>query len=136
MPTRNHLPQGDSIGYITAPPTSGDHWDRWADCGFYLQGLPDELAVHNLEHGNIVVSYNLVTEEEIARLLSAVNGVAQVRDWGVVRRYDKLEPGTVALTAWGLLEVLDGTDGVDDRSRIAAFFEEFSGELGPEKIPC
>ena len=135
MPTRNHLPMGDSISYSTAPPTSGDHWDRWADCGIYLEGVPDELIVHNLEHSNIVVSYNLATEEEIARLLSAVNGVASGRNWGVVRRYDQLEPGTVALTTWGLLEVLEGTDGAD-RGRIAAFFDEFSGELGPEKIPC
>ena len=133
-PTRNHLPMSDSISYSTVPPTSGDHWDSWADCGIYLQGLPDELIVHNLEHGNIVVSYNLATEEEIAQLLSAVNRVALSRDWGVVRRYDQLEPGTVALTAWGTLEVLAGTDGV--RGRIAAFFDEFSGELGPEKIPC
>ena len=52
------MTDSESVFYITLPPTSGDHWERWADCGFYDSGLPDELIVHNLEHGNIVVSYS------------------------------------------------------------------------------
>ena len=132
MPTRNHLPMGDSIGYSTVPPTSGDHWDRWADCGIYLEGVPDELIVHNLEHGNIVVSYNLTTEEEVAMLLSVINGIRLSRNWAVVRSHDRLEPGTVALATWGMLDTMDGVD----RGRITAFFDDFIGELGPERIPC
>ncbi|MFQ6027413.1 MAG: DUF3105 domain-containing protein [Dehalococcoidia bacterium] len=132
MPTRNHVPLGDVVSYSTVPPTSGDHWPRWAQCGIYLEGLPDELIVHNLEHSNIVVSYNLTTEEEVAQLLSVINGINLSRDWGVVRFYDRLEPGTVALASWGVLQVMNGVD----RGRITAFFQEFHGELGPERIPC
>jgi hypothetical protein len=132
MPTRNHIPEGDRVAYSTVPPTSGDHWSRWSECGVFLEGLPDALLVHNLEHGNIVVSYNLASEEDVAQLLASVNGIPQVRDWGIVRFYDRLEPGTVALTAWGMLDTMNGVD----QGRIAAFFQEFSGELGPERIPC
>ena len=56
--TKNHLAQGQTVVYSTTPPISGDHWDSWAECGFYENGLPDEFTTHNLEHGNIVISYN------------------------------------------------------------------------------
>ena len=42
----------------SSPPTSGPHWRHAADPGFYGTELPDEELVHNLEHGQIVVSYN------------------------------------------------------------------------------
>jgi hypothetical protein len=73
MPTANHVPDGDSVDYNTTPPTSGDHLAGWADCGFYPGGLPDELIVHNLEHSNIVVSYNLPADDDVARLRSAAS---------------------------------------------------------------
>ncbi|MFQ6028014.1 MAG: DUF3105 domain-containing protein, partial [Dehalococcoidia bacterium] len=59
MPTRNHVPEGQPVNYTSIPATSGDHWAEWAECNFYLHEIPDERITHNLEHGNIVISYNL-----------------------------------------------------------------------------
>ena len=64
LPTYNHVdlnadPSDDFVTYDSFPPTSGDHWSTPASCGFYIQPVPDELVVHNMEHSNIVVSYNL-----------------------------------------------------------------------------
>jgi hypothetical protein len=132
MPTRNHLPEGQSVDYKTTPPTSGDHWATPQGCGFYEDGLPDERITHNLEHGNIVVSYNLPLEADVQALRSAVEGIGLANVWGVTRFYPDIEPGTVALAAWGVLDIMQGVD----RDRINRFFEFYSGALGPEIIPC
>lgn len=141
MPTANHLPESQTIQYTTTPPTSGDHWAVWANCGFYPDGLPDERVVHNLEHSNIVISYNLTSPEEVEALRQAVDSLGMSRAWGVTRYYDKLAPGTVALAGWGVLDTMQGVD----RDRIKKFFETYAGKIGPEKnqpgmkgvgIPC
>ena len=85
MPTGNHVPEGQSVAYSTTPPTSGDHWERWADCGFYPDGVPDEVIVHNLEHGNIVVSYNLLDQRETELLRGALSTIPSAAEWGVTR---------------------------------------------------
>jgi hypothetical protein len=95
--------------------------------------LPDEQIVHNLEHSNIVVSYNLSTEEEVDQLLDALSGIGLSDVWGVTRSYDQIPVGTVALAAWG---VLDTMEGVDDQ-RIKTFFETYAGSnIGPENFIC
>ena len=121
---------------VAIPPTSGRHWDRWASCGFYTEPVPDERIVHNMEHGNIIVSYNLTEQADIDALRAAYDGIDLTRQWGVARPYDGIAEGTVALTTWG---VVDGPiDGIDP-ARIALFFESYAGKLGPEfpnGAPC
>jgi hypothetical protein len=138
LPTANHLPTGQPIQYNTTPPTSGDHWGSPSNCGFYPEGRPDEQVVHNLEHSNIVISYNLTAPEEVAALRKAVDDLGLSRAWGITRFYDKVPPGTVALAAWGILDTMQGVD----KDRIKKFFEAYAGRIGPEKnsqgigIPC
>ena len=64
MRTKDHVDLNDTnaddnVAYNSVPPTSGDHWSTPVRCGFYIEPVPDELIVHNMEHSNIVVSYNL-----------------------------------------------------------------------------
>jgi len=132
MATRDHVPAGQTVRYSTIPPTSGNHWAVPANCGFYPEGLPDEQTTHNLEHSNIVVSYNLASQEEVAQLRKALDSIELNPIWGVTRFYDKLEPGTVAVATWGVLDIIKGID----RDRIKKFFETYSGRLGPEQVPC
>ena len=127
-----HVSQNQTVSYNTNPPTSGDHWSTPARCAFYEDGLPDEQIVHNLEHGNIVVSYNLATPEEVDQLKDAVDSIGLNPVWGVTRSYDKIPVGTVALAAWGVLDTMQGVD----RERINRFFETYSGRLGPESFNC
>ena len=134
MPTRFHVPESQRVSYNTTPPTSGDHWDWWARCGFYPDGLPDERIVHNLEHGNIVVSYNLPAAAT-AQLQAFMDTFEYAPAWAVTRFYDPLPPGTVALSAWGILDTMTGVD----EPRIARFFQEYAGTTGPEfpnGAPC
>jgi hypothetical protein len=138
MPTgpsgRNiHVLESESVDdYSTVPPTSGDHWERWSDCGFFETGLPDERATHNLEHGIIVVSYNLATAQEVEQLRTALTSIRLYEDWGLTRFYDQIPQGTVALATWGVLDTIDGIDP----DRMNSFFDAYAGNLGPEQIPC
>ena len=129
----NHVPEGQAVEYSSYPPTSGDHWELGpAACGFYAEGLPDEQIVHNLEHGNILVSYNFTGQQAKDQLRTAIDSIDQAGEWGVVRFYDKIPEGTVAVAAWGRLDLMQGVE----QDRIARFFATFAGNLGPERIPC
>ena len=135
MPTRRHVPEPQTVAYSTVPPTSGDHWDQWARCGFYEHMVPDERITHNMEHGNIIVSYNLPNEADVEELRGAMDNIGLAPFWGVIRAYDKIPEGTVALTTWGVSDTMDGIDG----DRIGTFFETYSGTLSPEYpggLPC
>ena len=132
MPTKNHVPEGQRVAYNTVPPTSGDHYAQWSTCKFFRYTIADERIVHNLEHSNIIVSYNLATSEEVARLRAAYDDIGPAAVWGLARPYKKIPEGTVAVAAWGVLDTMEGVD----RDRLAGFFETYAGATGPERIVC
>ncbi len=129
-----HQPEGTEIQYSSFPPSSGNHWppNVLRRCGFYEDGLEDEVAVHHLEHGNIIVSYNLPDPAQVSQLRDVMGGIGVANIWGITRSYDKIPLGQVALTAWGVLDTMDGVDG----ERITRFFDAYAGSLGPESIAC
>ena len=137
---RDHFPGGDPItqhvaeGYLTTPPTSGRHWGRWVSCGFFTDPVPDENIVHNMEHGNIVLSYNLAEQAQIDELRRAFDDIELTDSWGVARPYDAIDEGTIALTTWGVMDRWSVSDDIAavDEDRIARFFEAYSGRLSPE----
>ena len=131
--TRNHRPEGETVPYDSFPPTSGDHWPPSAlvECGFYPEGLRDERIVHHLEHGQIVVSYNLPDQAQVDQLRRVIEGIGLANVWGVTRFYDKLPEGQVTVAAWGVLDTMEGVDA----ARIGGFFE-YAGNLGPESVTC
>jgi hypothetical protein len=140
--SREHFPDTFEIsqivpdGYISTPPTSGRHWGQWVACGFYTQPVPDERIVHNMEHGNIVVSYNLTDQEQIDELKEVFDDIGLTNNWGVARPYSEIAEGTIYLTTWG---VIDGPMTEIEPDRIKEFFEAYSGKLGPEfpnGAPC
>ena len=54
---QKHVPEGTPVKYNSNPPSSGDHYQSPAPKGAYEQGIPDGMAIHNLEHGYIWVAY-------------------------------------------------------------------------------
>ena len=133
-----HVDEGVTVKYRSYPPTSGDHWPtgEQARCGFHEDGVRDERAVHNLEHSNIVVSYNLATEGEVDQLRQAMANIDLAKVWGVTRSYENrpedLAVGQVALTAWGIIDTMEGIDP----DRIERFFGAYAGTIGPERVRC
>ena len=118
-----HIPDDQSFAeYNSVPPTSGSHWDRPARCGSYDDELPDERVVHNLEHGQVVISYNLPLAEDVQELKQLIEDLPGSEMWTVMRPYSKIDPGTVAMTAWGVMDLIPGVD----EARIKAFYSAYA----------
>lgn len=77
--SREHIEAGaEHEAYNSNPPTSGPHYELPADAGFYPSPLPPEQAVHNLEHGQIVVWYRPdAPQKTIEGLQALVEGANQ-----------------------------------------------------------
>ncbi|HET9966829.1 MAG TPA: DUF3105 domain-containing protein [Streptosporangiaceae bacterium] len=45
------------VTYSGTPPVGGRHNATWMNCGIYDQPVPNERAVHNMEHGAIWITY-------------------------------------------------------------------------------
>jgi hypothetical protein len=140
MRSKNHVDLdnddgNDVVAYNSAPPTSGDHWSVPQRCGFFTDTVPDEQIVHNLEHSNIVISYNLPNQADVDALRKVFDDMDEGwrAHFTVARPYDEIGVGQVALSAWGVLDIMDGVD----QERIQRFFEHYVGRLGPEgAISC
>ena len=114
------LERGDShSAYNSVPATSGWHYSDGgapASWGAYAEPLPDEVLVHNLEHGGVGIHYDCPggCEELVDNLKTLASGVRKT----IVSPYPGMDT-TIALTAWTFLEKLDEYD----EQRIADFIE-------------
>ena len=114
----DHRPVGQPIAYASHPPTSGTHWDTPASWGFHSEPVADEAAVHNMEHGGVVASYNNISGDDLAKLRALLTSYQRDRYGEVkllIRPYDKIAPGTIVLTAWNWIDEMTGYD--DARAR-------------------
>ena len=134
-----HVAEGVLVEYGSTPPSSGEHWPRWAACGVYENELPDEYMVHNLEHGQVVISYNLADAADVERLVSLAKDLDDFDKWGLLRPYSKIDEGMVGLSAWTIVDLFSGVD----KGRIEDFYYAYRGNrLSPETlsvgrgIPC
>ncbi|MGH3718286.1 MAG: DUF3105 domain-containing protein [Pseudonocardiaceae bacterium] len=54
-PNRTHVTT--KVHYDHSPPVGGNHSPVWLNCGIYDLPVPNENAVHSLEHGTVWVTY-------------------------------------------------------------------------------
>ena len=100
----------DPVTYDHSPPVGGAHVGSWMECGAYAEPLRDEVAVHDLEHGAVWISYDpSLGDDAVAELESALP------DNGIMAPYDDLE-APVVVTVWGRQLDLWGADdsGLED----------------------
>jgi hypothetical protein len=124
---RGHVDSGTAVHYPTATPTSGTHAEGSPRCGILDQQIPNEFAVHSLEHGAVVIWYQPTLDDAT---------VSELRD--IVNRFDHhviLSPNAemsdpVVATAWLRLKAYDGAD-----PEIEEFISVYR-ERGPERVPC
>ena len=101
--TRNHTTQ--PVTYEQTPPVGGDHNPTWLNCGVYTAPVPNELAVHALEHGAVWVTYRSdLPAGEVERLVDVVPDT-----YMVVSPFEDL-PAPVVASAWGAQLQLTGVD--------------------------
>ncbi len=126
LPGNLHIAAGTrGTGYTSNPPTSGEHYPNWAPWGVHTQSLPDELLVHNLEHGGIWISYKDPRDTELARNLEALAGRYPTK---VIVTPRPQNDAPIAVAAWGRLLKLQQYD----EQQIMKFVEAYRGKIGPE----
>ena len=119
-----HIESVGSIheSYNSNPPTSGPHVGKISPWGISEEIIPDEVQVHNLEDGGIIVQYHpdKLPKDEWNHLEDTVMRIGR-RHVIIAPRYDM--DHTVALTAWRHLLSLESVD----EERIRSFIETYEG---------
>ncbi|MFJ3276173.1 DUF3105 domain-containing protein [Streptomyces sp. NPDC086776] len=123
--TQNHVEK--KVDYPMNPPVGGDHNPVWMNCDadVYTAPIPNENAVHSLEHGAVWVTYNEKAKpadiekftERVARTPYSL--MSPVKD----------QDAPLILSAWGKqVTVKSATD-----ARVAQFFTKYvQGPQTPE----
>ena len=126
--SQNHV-DGD-VEYPQAPPVGGDHSGAWQNCGVYREPVPEEQAVHSLEHGAVWITYSPSAPDDVVdRLAEKADGETHVLVSPFADQDDD-----IVLSAWGAqLRTAFGDEGAID-DFIASYQE---GAQAPEPgAPC
>ncbi|WP_170219266.1 DUF3105 domain-containing protein [Nocardioides litoris] len=115
----------EPVDYEQVPPVGGAHDAEWLDCGVYDEPVPDENAVHDLEHGTVWITHAPDLPAEDVETLAD-----QLPQNGILSPYDDL-PAPVVVTVWGRQLQLTAADD----PRLALFVQEFQdGVTAPEPM--
>jgi hypothetical protein len=103
----------------------GDHDAAWLNCGVYTEPVPEENAVHSLEHGAVWITYEAdLPADQVEALTDLVEG----ESYALLSPRDDM-PAPVVASAWGLQLRVDDADD----PRLAAFLVKYlQGEQTPE----
>lgn len=140
MPQSDHVADGTDVQYSTNPGTSGQHYGQPAK--ERAENVKDEVAIHNLEHGYIWVTYRAcgdqitdkcLSQQQVADLKKAANELPgdplfNVTKWVMTERPENDHP--ISLAAWGYLLHMDAPDADQIRK-----FYDGNVNQAPEKLP-
>ncbi|NQX04603.1 DUF3105 domain-containing protein [Rathayibacter sp. VKM Ac-2856] len=118
-----------AVEYEQTPPAGGPHNAVWMNCGVYDQPVPNENAVHDLEHGAVWATYDpSLPQSEVDALIAAMPDT-----YSVVSPYEGLD-SPIVLSAWDAQVAIDSPED----PRIDAFVERFwQSSTAPEPgAPC
>ncbi|TFC24523.1 DUF3105 domain-containing protein [Cryobacterium sp. TMT1-3] len=105
-----------AVTYEQTPPAGGEHNPAWLNCGVYMQAVPNENAVHSLEHGAVWVTYDpSIADAELETLK------AQLPSSYVILSPFEGIPAPIVLSGWNAQLQVDNAND----PRIAEFFTEF-----------
>lgn len=125
----------DPVAYDELPPVGGTHSATPLTCGVYSEPVPDENAVHSLEHGAVWITHQPDLDpaevEALRAFVRAQNPIDQQHL--LLSPYEGI-PGPVVASAWGRQVVLDGATD----PRLGEFVGTFlRGPQAPEAgQPC
>ncbi len=150
-PSAQHIQNlTDAVTYSTYPPTSGKHYAAPGLWGNYTQTVDPRQAVHNEEHGGIVIwegpNVSDAERQAVSEFYDSSPNAMLVtpideRTSGITYPAHKAPGASIYLTAW-TVQIKNGniTNGKNvvascprfDRRAFAAFRDEFRGK-GPER---
>lgn len=131
----SHVTPGEPhLRYNSTPPTSGPHFPNWGDWKRYDDPQPEEVWLHNLEHGGIVALYNCPQGcADLMNKLSDLYKTGPRSKYGnlkmLVSPYNKIS-NKLTLVAWNYYLPLDAYDDALVRGFILAHQDK-----GPEDVP-
>ncbi len=111
------------------PPTSGNHFEQQSSYGFLGTDVIPEAAVHNMEHGSVVLWY----QPDDAELAGKVNQL--VRSLGnecIVAGSFADQSFQITATVWGRAL----PQATYEESELRAFISKYRGTEGPEAGLC
>ena len=112
------------VTYDRNPPAGGPHNPVPLNCGVYDQPVPNENAVHSLEHGTVWVTYRpSLSADQVATLQSLVtSSYVGTERYMLLSPYPNL-PAPIVASAWGYqLQLQQAGD-----PRLAQFIHRFAG---------
>jgi hypothetical protein len=116
------------VTYSVTPPVGGQHNATWMNCGIYDKPVPDERAVHNLEHGAVWITYQpSLPASEVSQLRAfAEKQTTLPSAEGAPSRYMDLTPypglsSPVVISSWGFQLKVSSPDD----SRLQQFVDKF-----------
>jgi hypothetical protein len=112
------------VSYAQTPPAGGQHNPVWLNCGVYDKPVPNENAVHSLEHGAVWVTYRPdLPAGDVEKLKNEIPDT-----YMILSPYPGL-PAPVVASAWGKQLRLTGADD----PRLEAFVRTYrQGPQTPE----
>ena len=132
--TAAHIPVGTrGKGYASDQPTSGQHYSvpgiAPTDWGIYSSPFPDEILIHNMEHGGIIAYYRPSAPpaeiEQLRQFISAQPGYPK----GFIVAPRASLPADITLAAWEYYLPVFQYDEVTMTAFVSAHYDK-----GPETL--
>ena len=117
----------DKVTYSETPPTGGNHAPMWAACNgkVYDKQVPNEQAVHSLEHGAVWITYQPSLD---AAQIGVLSKKVQPHTYAFMSPFSE-QKSPIVVTAWGNQLSVQSADD----PHIDQFLKQFSqGRQTPE----
>jgi hypothetical protein len=129
-PGGQHLDPGQDFDYAEHPATSGFHDPSPLDIPprVYSSPIPETKAVHNLEHGAVIMYYRQAGDGALPQaIVDRLTTVANDNHNVILAPHEQLPDGTaLALTAWNKLQTCPATiTGPQARDISRGFIEAY-----------
>jgi hypothetical protein len=126
--SRNHT--YEPVTYEQSPPVGGDHNPIWQNAGFYEEPVPNEKAVHTMEHGAVWITYEPDLPQDQK---DELRQIVESQECVLASPYPDL-PTPVVASAWGKQLRLQSVDDPGLQQFIQAYRK---GPQTPEPgAPC
>lgn len=128
--SRDHIEPGtEHPAYNSNPPSAGWHYPVTAKKKYYTEPIEDGYVIHNLEHGDIWITYHPRIAEE------AKNQLKKFAFSKILISPREANDTDIALVAWEHVDAFNLKSGVVPDERIRDFIKRYRNK-GPEKIPA
>ncbi len=128
--SREHIEVGaEHAAYNSNPPSGGWHYPAPARKEYYDAPIEDGYAIHNLEHGDIWITYHPRVSQEVKDELKKFAFSKILISPRAANDTD------IALVAWERVDAFNLAGGKVPEERIRDFIKRYRNQ-GPEKIPA